>query len=195
MPEYWEISYQSGQIPWDLGKSTPIFNQWIEACNKPLSICILGAGNGWDALNFAQKGHKVTAVDFSKSAVNNMKSSAIGSDLIINILHMNIFDLNKIYSNHFDVVLEYTCFCAIVPSRRRDYLSVVQNILKPKGEFVGLLFPIDKDPSEDGPPFGVDLDSTINLMSEFLSFIKKEIPKLSIKSRSGREVFVIFRKD
>ena len=28
-PEYWEKAYQSGDIGWDLGGQTPIFNQWI----------------------------------------------------------------------------------------------------------------------------------------------------------------------
>ena len=195
MPEFWERAYQSGEIGWDIGRSTPVFNDWINTCKVPLSICILGAGNGWDAINFASKGHIVTAVDFAESAVNNMQTVVKQSDLIMDILHMDIFDLSKLYINHFDVVLEYTCFCAINPSKRRDYLNMVKHILKPKGELVGLLFPIDKDPDEGGPPFGVQLKSTIKLITEYLFLIKEEVSSLSIKSRVGREIFIIFRKD
>ena len=144
--EYWESSYQSGEMGWDLGGPTPIFDQWIKTCKEPLSICILGAGNGWDAFNFANRGHIVTAVDFAESAVKYMQMTSEQNDLKIDIRKMDIFDLDQIYTNHFDVVLEYTCFCAINPSRRRDYLKMVCNILKPNGEMVGLLFPIDKDP-------------------------------------------------
>jgi hypothetical protein len=180
---------------WDLGGPTPIFNQWIETHKVPLTICILGAGNGWDAVNFASRGHIVTAVDFAASAVNNIKSSAKQNELDIDIKHMDIFDLNKVFDNHFDVVLEYTCFCAIDPAKRRNYIEMVRHILKNKGELVGLLFPIDKDLSDGGPPFAVQLESTIELISDYLSLIKLKIPSLSVKPRVGREAFVIFRKD
>ena len=72
---------------------------------------------------------------------------------------------------------------------------MVSHILKPEGELVGLLFPIDKDPNDDGPPFGVDLNTTILLFSRYMRLIKKETSELSIERRKGREVFVIFRKD
>ena len=195
MPDYCERSYRSGEMGWDLGKSTPILNQWIETCKDPLTICVLGAGNGWDAVNFAKKGHLITAVDFAESAVKNMQAAARRSDLKMEILHMDIFELNLIYSNKFDDVIEYTCFCAIDPSRRREYLEMVRHILKPKGELVGLLFPIDKDPSDGGPPYAVELDPTIKLISEYLSLIIQEVPTMSIKAREGREIFVIFRND
>ena len=74
---------------------------------------------------------------------------------------MDIFELPKLFNQSFDIVLEYTCFCAIDPARRKDYIEMVNHILKPEGELVGLLFPIDKDPNDDGPPFGVDLNATM----------------------------------
>ena len=64
--EYWESSYQSGEMGWDLGASTTVFNQWVKTCEEPISICVLCAGSCWDAINFAVKGHTVTAVDFAK---------------------------------------------------------------------------------------------------------------------------------
>jgi len=194
-PEYWEHAYQSGDIGWDLGRSTPAFDQWIETCREPQSICVLGAGNGWDAVNFAIRGHEVTAVDFSESAVKNMRSAVGKYEVKIDIRHMDIFNLHQKFTNHFDVVLEYTCFCAIDPSHRNDYLKMVYHIMKPQGKLVGLLFPIDKDPSEGGPPFGVLLKPTIKLISRYFTLITQQITPLSINSRVGREVFIIFRKD
>ena len=194
-PDYWEESYQSGEMGWDLGRTTPVFENWIQYKSNPLSICILGAGNGWDALHFSKLGHTVTAVDFAESAINNMNKSAQRYDLSINVLHLDIFDLSQNFHQDFDVVLEYTCFCAIDPARSIDYIEMVNHILKPEGELVGLLFPIDKDQNDDGPPFSVDLNATILIFSRYMRLIKKEIPQLSIERRKGREVFVIFRKD
>ena len=195
MPEYWEKSYQSGNMGWDLGGPTPIFDNWIQFQNKSLSICVLGAGNGWDAINFAEKGHNVTAVDFAESAIDNMQTSAQNKDIQINLIHSDIFDLCKLFNHTFDIVLEYTCFCAINPARRMDYVRMTNQILKPNGKLVALLFPIDKDINDDGPPFAVDLDSTISLFSKYFIVDTKEIPSLSIERRNGREVFVIFKKN
>ena len=194
MPEYWEKSYQSGDMSWDLGGPTPIFNDWIQFQTDSLSICILGAGNGWDAINFAEKGHNVTAVDFAESAIDNMHTSAQNKGVQINLIHSDIFDLCKLFNHTFDIVLEYTCFCAIDPVRRMDYVRMTNEILKPDGKLVALLFPIDKDINDDGPPFAVDLDSTISLFSKYFILDTKEIPSLSIERRKGREVFVIFKK-
>ena len=138
MPEYWEKSYQSGEMGWDLGKPTPIFDDWIQSQTDSLSICIIGAGNGWDAINFAEKGHNVTAVDFAKSAINNMYTSAQDKGVQLNLIHSDIFDLCKLFNHTFDIVLEYTCFCAIDPKRRMDYVRMTNQILKPNGKLVAL---------------------------------------------------------
>ena len=194
MPEYWEKSYQSGDMGWDLGGPTPIFDDWIQFQTDSLSICILGAGNGWDAINFAEKGHNVTAVDFAESAIDNMHTSAQDKGVQINLIHSDIFDLCKLFNHTFDIVLEYTCFCAIDPARRLDYVRMTNQILKPDGKIVAILFPIDKYINDVGPPFAIDLDSTISLFSKYFILDTKEIPSLSIERRNGREVFVILKK-
>ena len=195
MPEFWEKCYQSGDMGWDLGSPTPIFDHWIKSQAYPLSICVLGAGNGWDALNFAEKGHIITAVDFAESAIENMNVFMKKRGVHINIIHSDIFDLGKLFSHNFDIVLEYTCFCAIDPAKRMDYIRMTHEILKPYGKLVGLLFPIDKDLNDDGPPYGVDLDTTIDLFSQYFTLDTKEISNLSVKSRYGREIFVIFKNN
>ena len=76
-----------------------------------------------------------------------------------------------------------------------EYVKITNKILKPNGKIVALLFPIDKDLNNDGPPYGVDLDSTITLFSKYFTLITKEISELSIERRKGREIFVIFKKN
>ena len=71
---------------------------------------------------------------------------------------------------------------------------MTNQIIKPEGKLIALLYPIDKDINDDGPPYGVDLDITIDLFSQYFTLGTKEIPDLSVKSRCGREIFVIFKK-
>ena len=194
LPKYWDAKYLNNEALWDLGSPTPIIKEWAEKLSPKKSICVLGAGNGWDAMYFAEIGHDVTAVDFSKLAVQNMKKNAFDKNICINIIYENIFNLDNIYFNSFDIVLEYTCFCAINPNMRIDYVNIVSHILKSSGQFVALFFPIIEDSSTIGPPFSVDINKTEKLFNKFFKIIKRENPKLSISSRKNKEIFIIMKK-
>ena len=194
LPEYWEQAYQSGEIAWDIGAPTPIFNKWIKSQTHSFTICVLGAGNGWDALNFAKQGHTVTAVDFASSAIENMRKSAKDLNVNLNLVHSDIFDLYDILHSKFDIVLEYTCYCAIDPDRRTDYVELVSYLLKPEGMLVALFFPTDKELNDDGPPYGVELDETLLSFSKYFKVVEQKKPLLSIERRNGREMFVILKK-
>ena len=194
-PEFWDERYRNNETGWDIGGPTPVFKEWIDTQLAKKSICILGAGNGWDAVYFAKLGHKVTAVDFSFEAIKNIKALASENNVILTTLEEDIFNLDNSFSNMFDVVLEYTCFCAIDPDNRNKYISVVNAILKPDGLFVALLFPLLKDYYNSGPPFHVDLNKTIKLFNKYFKIIDKIKPKLSIASRIDKEVLAIMRKN
>ena len=194
-PEYWEEAYGSGEIAWDLGGYTPVFNSWANTLTSSHLICILGAGNGWDAINLAKKGHKVTAIDFARQPIENMQIEAKKNNVKLDIVQSNIFNLPKRFNNYFDIVLEYTCFCAIDPGKRSDYAKLVCNMLKPDGLFVALLFPLNKNNLNEGPPYHVDLDTTLSLFDYYM--IKQTCIKhpLSIEKRKDREIFIIYKKN
>jgi len=191
--EFWDEKYISGNTKWDLGKSTPVFDHWIAKYKFPLKICVLGAGNGWDAINFSILGHDVTAVDFSNIAIENMKKYCNKNDIKMSILKMDIFKLNSKFKKYFDIVIEYTCFCAISPVLRRDYLQVVYDILSPEGKFAALLFPIDKT-TTDGPPYAIEIDYIVPLISSYMNLVEINIPINSVPMRQDREIFVLYEK-
>ena len=194
-PEYWEHSYKNNNMGWDLGGTTPIFDNWIKKIAKKKIICVLGAGNGWDALNFANIGHEVIAIDFAPTAIKNIKQKAKNRSINIKALQLDIFDLPSYYQNYFDIVVEYTCFCAIDPNRRKEYINMVRNILKNGGKYVGILFPLDEKIENDAPPFHVDLKSTLLMFDSYLSKQLCEKSTLSIKPRKNREAFVVYCKN
>ena len=122
-------------------------------------------------------------------------NSAKKKNVNLNIICEDIFNLEKLYNAQFDIVLEYTCYCAIDPNKRTNYIHMVNCILKPFGKFVGILFPISKELNQHGPPFNVDIKNTISMFSQYFSLVKKEKSALSIEKRREREVFVIFEKN
>ncbi|MFQ6610145.1 MAG: hypothetical protein ACE5D7_05020, partial [Fidelibacterota bacterium] len=58
-PSYWEKKYQSGNTHWDLNGPTPAILEWIKKIDGIKKICIIGAGNGYDAIEIAKLGHDV----------------------------------------------------------------------------------------------------------------------------------------
>jgi len=94
----------------------------------------LGCGPGRNAIYLAAKGCTVDAVDLSRESLKWAKERASKSDLQINFIHKNIFDL-EIQDGTYDLVYDSGCFHHIAPHRRISYIDVVKKALKPGGLF------------------------------------------------------------
>ena len=193
IPQFWEDLYQTNYDKWDLKEATPIFKKL--ATELPLGrVCIIGCGRGYDAIEFAKKGFQVTAIDFAPSAISSLKNMANLIDVSLESIRKDLFELLPEYHNSFDYVLEQTCFCAIHPSRRKEYEIIVKGILKMGGHLVGLWFPLDKDSAEEGPPYGTSIEEVKSTFDAGWKVIKEEFSEYSIKPRKGREKLVVFKK-
>ena len=190
---FWENKYEKGEIGWDLGSETPVFSAISETL-KPGNVCILGCGNGYDAISFSKKGFNVTAVDFAETPIKNINKIANNLSLTINTIQEDIFDLTPKYNNSFDYILEQTCFCAIDPKNRAQYRNLAYDLLKVGGKLIGLWMPLDKDIKEGGPPFGVEEDEVKNLFSKQWKIKEDCFPVESIEARKGKEKLIVFEK-
>ena len=192
-PKFWENIYKNDDAGWDLGGPTPVFVK-ISSILKPKKLCIIGCGRGYDAVMFAKNNFDVTAVDFAPSAVTSLRILARENKVIINVLEQDIFSLASQYDNHFDYVIEQTCFCAIHPNKRAEYEKLVYHILKTNGKLIGLWFPLDKNINEGGPPYGTTVKEVKSLFKDRWMLESEEFPKDSIKPRKSREKLLIFEK-
>ena len=192
-PHKWEADYQRGTDGWDLGGPTPIFKRLASSNRfKPGRMIVLGAGRGHDAREFSRHGFNVTAVDFSEYVVKQMRELA---DRVapIEILQQDIFKLPDNLNGSFDYLLEYTCFCAIDPKRRGEYADVVTRLLKPKGIYIDLAFPLDG--RKGGPPFAVTESEIMDLfLKRGFKLISREKLEDSVKPRKHAEELFIFQK-
>ena len=161
---------------------------------NPGNVCILGCGNGYDAISFSKKGFNVTAVDFAETPIKNINNIANNLSLTINTIQEDIFDLTPKYNNSFDYILEQTCFCAIDPKNRAQYRNLAYDLLKVGGKLIGLWMPLDKDIKEGGPPFGVEEDEVKNLFSKQWKIKEDCFPVESIEARKGKEKLIVFEK-
>lgn len=190
--EFWEHRYQEGTTRWDLGRPAPPLMQFLDSNNAPPPgrMVVLGMGRGHDALLFAEAGFDVMGVDFAPSAVSSAASMAAERGVKLQALERDIFDLPQEFSGQFDYVLEHTCFCAIPPQRRADYVQVVRSLLKPDGEFIGLFW-AHRRPG--GPPYGVSVAELCELFQDDFSITSLRQVFNSIPNRANEEYLGRFR--
>ena len=67
-------------------------------------------------------------------------------------------------------------------------------MLKPGGKLLGVFFPLDKEVSEGGPPWGVDISELHKLFNLHWDLEAEEMPKESIGPRADREVLMVWKK-
>ncbi|PLN85831.1 S-adenosyl-L-methionine-dependent methyltransferase [Aspergillus taichungensis] len=56
----------------------------------------------------------------------------------------------------FDLVYDYTFLCALHPHVRPQWAARMAQLVRHQGVLICLEFPMYKDPSQDGPPWGVN---------------------------------------
>ncbi|WP_346860542.1 methyltransferase domain-containing protein [uncultured Draconibacterium sp.] len=112
--------------------------EWIlsKVQDKKSDILDLGCGPGLYAGLLAEKGCKVTGVDFSKSSIEYAKKQAREQQQNITYIHSNYLDL-KLDDNTFDlVILVYTDFGVLHPEEQQQLLRIIYRVLKPGGVFI-----------------------------------------------------------
>lgn len=183
---FWEEKYQDGATRWDLGQPAPPFVRLLTSSEPPLPgrIAVLGAGRGHDALLFAEHGFEVVAFDFAPSAIEAGIEAARSRGLSAQFLQRDIFALGAEFKSSFDYVLEHTCFCAINPDQRSEYVNVMRSILRPGGKLIGLFWAHER---ADGPPFGVAIEALHQHFSSSFDFLSLELAPDSVESRRGEE--------
>ena len=182
---FWDLRYQNNETGWDIGYiSTPLKKYIDQLTDKNIKILIPGGGNSYEAEYLHNLDFKnVFVVDISPTALTNLKSRV--PDFPKNhLINIDFFKLN----NSFDLILEQTFFCALTPKLRDSYVLKMNQLLRPNGKLVGLLFNIPLN--KDRPPFG---GTKKEYLSYFKNYFKIEIMELSynsISERTNNELFI-----
>lgn len=188
--DYWTLRYQHNSIGWDVGEITKPIKQYLDQIdNIWLKLLIPGAGNAYEAQYALKKGFLNTNIlDISSIPLEKfqLKHSGFPKD---QIHHEDFFG----HAGQYDLIIEQTFFCALLPELRPEYVKKMFELLKPGGKLVGLLF--NRQFKQSGPPFGGDMESYRNLFENEFNIIKMEECYNSIPPRQGQELFVILQKN
>ena len=189
---YWESVYDTeGNPGWNLQEPAAALKEMLPRLKLPKSrILVLGCGEGHDAAFFAEAGHVVTAVDFSKRAIEIGKKK-YGRFTNLKFIQADIFTLDSSWNRSFDLIVEHTCFCAIPPERRADLVQLWCRLLHEQGQLMGVFFAMLK---RAGPPYGSsELEIKSALKKNFQTLVWQRWQK-SIPRRATRELFVLAQK-
>lgn len=99
------------------------------------SICDFGCGPGLYTTLFAEKGAKITGVDFSKNSIEYAKNIAQQKNLDIDYVNQNylLYETDK----RFDLITMIMCdFCTLSLDQRKTMLSKFNSLLKPGGSLL-----------------------------------------------------------
>ncbi|KAL9240725.1 hypothetical protein vseg_014911 [Gypsophila vaccaria] len=183
----WNKCWEEGLSPWDLGQPTPILQHLVrnDVLLKGRAL-VPGCGSGYDVVTLASPERYVVGLDISEIALKKARELASTSPngSCFSFLQEDFFTWNP--TELFDLVFDYTFFCAIEPKMRSAWASRMAALLKPDGELITLMFPIDDH--DGGPPYKVsvtDYETVLHPLGfQATSIVENE---LAVTLRKGRE--------
>jgi methyl halide transferase len=192
-PEFWEDVYARGGDGWELGRPAPPLADFLDTTPPaPGRVAVPGCGRGHDARLLAARGHDVTGFDFAPAALAAARTLAARERVAVRFEDRDVFTLGRECPNAFDGVWEYTCFCAIDPARRAEYIRSLAGTLRGGGWLLACFFPLRA--LTPGPPFVVSAAEVQRLLAPAFTIERAFAPLRSARGRQGREWMVLARK-
>lgn len=192
-PAFWEDLYHHHGDGWELGGPAPELVEFVEVSPPPRgSVAVPGCGRGHDARYLAGAGYQAIGFDFAHEPIQDARALEARAGTGARFELRDIFTLACDYANAFDGVWEYTCFCAIDPTRRPEYVRTLVRILRPGGWLLACFYPIR--PPGGGPPFPVSRAEVRRLFEPAFRFERVGAPGRPVERRAAQEWMVFARK-
>ncbi|EPS63916.1 hypothetical protein M569_10868, partial [Genlisea aurea] len=153
---YWDRCWEEGLTPWDLGSPTPLLLQLHNTGSLPTGRALVpGCGSGYDVEAIACPERHAIGLEISDSAIKKAKElhSLSRHAAHFDFIKADFFSWSP--TELFDLIFDYTFFCAIRPESRSLWGVKMSELLKPGGELITLIYPIDEH--EGGPPYKVSV--------------------------------------
>ena len=192
-PEFWEDVYARGGDGWELGAPAPSLVEFVESTPPPRGrVAVPGCGRGHDARYLATRGYAVTGFDWAPAALSAARRLARGEGVDVAFESRDMFTLGRDLPNAFDGVWDYTCFCAIDPARRAEYVRSLVGTLRLGGWLLANFFPLRA--LTPGPPFVVSAAEVRRLLAPSFWIERAGPPLRSPRGRQSREWMVLARR-
>lgn len=189
----WEARYTSGDTPWDKGLAHPGLQEWLRRHPLRGKVLVPGSGTGHDVRAIsANPNAQVVGMDIAPSAIARARTpKPTGSEVYV---LGDFLAGDAIALGPFDALFEHTCFCAIPPSRRSDYVREAAAALQPGGIFLGVFFGNPPNPLPDSPPFPCPVEEVERLFAPAFEILETCDAIPTYPERAGREYLRVFRR-
>jgi SAM-dependent methyltransferase len=181
----WNRRYEEGDTPWDKGEAHPVLRDLPARGALAGRILVPGCGAGHDVRALARQGLAVTGLDIAPLALEQAwRHGCVAGETYV---PGDFLRPPPGLRGSFDGIFEHTCFCAIDPARRADYVEAAASLLRPGGRLWAVFF-VNPDHDGGGPPFGCPREELDSLFGGRFRLLEEcaEIP--TFPERSGREL-------
>ncbi len=188
--DFWDDRWKNKETGWDIKSVSPPLKQYIDTVeDKNAAILIPGCGNAYEAEYLLENGFtNITVIDLSPTLIQNLlEKNKKYAGRQLTVICGDFFR----HSGKYDLILEQTFFCALLPSQRKNYVEKIHSLLDTGGKLAGLLF--DKQ-FESGPPFGGSKEEYLHLFQDTFEVKEMEPCTTSIAPRMGTELFFIVKR-
>ena len=189
----WESRYRLGDTPWEKGVAAPPLIDFLAHHPIKGEILVPGCGAGHEVRALAaQDVHRATVIglDLAETAITLAQGiPLVGQEMYV---QGDLFALPSSWNGRFDWVVEHTCFCAIDPTLRADYVRAIAQVLKPGGQYFAIFF-MTPD-SEQGPPFETTSEEISQHFDPSFELLEEWVPPRTFEGREGRELCQLRRK-
>ena len=186
----WNSRYEAGDTPWEKGAAAPPLLEYLRKHQVSGSVFVPGCGYGHDVRLLAKHGAEPLGFDLAPFALACAESfPRVGAE---SYCLGDLFDLDESFRERFDTVFEHTCFCAIDPSLREEYVRVIHSTLRKSGTLLAIFYIEIEDP--EGPPFPVSDEELDSLFDPHFKTMRRWIPSMAYPGRENCEQMRLMRR-
>ena len=191
----WQRRYQENDTPWDKGAPAPPLALYLIANQIAGRVLVPGCGRGHEVRALAAQPHcAAVGLDLSPGAIADATRLAAEANLSASASFVlgDFFRLPPDMLNAFNWIVEHTCFCAIDPKLRADYVQSAAAALRTGGKIFGIFY-LTPD-VEAGPPFAISKDELLGLFAPHFELIHHWVPTMAFPGRENRELVLLLQK-
>ena len=219
----WAAVWARDLTLWDLKGATPVIQAEVRAAledgrvPRGGAVLVPGCGAAHDVRALAAQGLRATGADIVEAAVEAARaaiaaeasaaggsaSAAAGS---ASVVCADFFDASAasaagLADGAFDLLVDYTFFCAIVPAQRAAWGARVARLLRPGARLLTIAYPLAPDaaaadPKAAGPPHPVSVAQYRAALEPHGVEMEGEprASALSVPQRAANELVVWWRR-
>jgi SAM-dependent methyltransferase len=191
----WQRRYEQNDTPWDKGAPAPALVHFLRRGLIAGRVLVPGSGRGHEVRAIAaQPGCSVVGLDLAPSATAEARQLAQkkAPGLKAEFITADFLDLPPELRDSFDWLVEHTCFCALEPALRPDYVRAAASALRKGGKIFGIFY-LNPD-VETGPPFAISKEGLAALFDPYFMLVEEAPPAESFPGRENREWIRLLQK-